>query len=145
MATAENGNKVKVKYTGKLESGKVFGSSEEGKPIEFQIGEGQIIPGFEEAVVGMSEGESKTVEVPSEKAYGPHRDDRVFEVERASIPDDVSVEVGGQLEVRHQNGESTIVTVAEAGPEKVKLDANHPLAGKDLTFDIELLEVEQPA
>jgi peptidylprolyl isomerase len=142
MAAAQEQNKVKVHYTGKLASGEVFDTSAERGPLEFTVGEGRIIPGFEQAVVGMTPGESKAVTIPAEQAYGPHRDDRVFDVPKANLPDDVDAEVGQKLEVRHPDGAKTVVTVSEVGPENVKLDANHPLAGQDLTFDIELVAVE---
>lgn len=141
MAQAKQGDTVKVHYTGKLEDGTVFDSSENREPLQFTIGEGQIIPGFEDAVIGMSEGESKTTRVPSDAAYGPHREEMVVEVDRGQFPPNLSPEVGQQLQIRQPDGQAIIVTITEISPTSATLDANHPLAGKDLTFDIELVQV----
>lgn len=141
MAQAQQGDKVKVHYTGKLAvDGTVFDSSHDREPLEFSIGEGEIIPGFEEAVVGMAPGDSKTEEIPSDKAYGPHRQEMVAEVDRQQIPEDISVEVGQQLQVQHPSGQVIPVTVTAVEDSKVTLDGNHPLAGKDLVFEIELVD-----
>ena len=141
MAPAKEGDKVKVGYTGKLkEDGSVFASAGENEPLEFTIGEGRIIPGFEQAVVGMNEGDEKTVDVSAEQAYGPHMDDRVVTVHREQLPEDLEPQVGQRLEVRQ--GEQTVpVVVTDISEKQVTLDANHPLAGKDLEFDIKVLEV----
>lgn len=141
MGRAENGDTVTVDYTGKLEDGTVFDSSEDREPLEFTIGEDQVIPGFEKAVVGMNPGESKTAKLPVEEAYGPRRDDMVFEVDPAQFPEDLDPEVGERLQVRQETGETFEVTVADVGESAVTLDANHPLAGRELTFDIELKEI----
>jgi len=141
MAEAKQGDTVKVHYTGKFEDGTVFDSSTDRDPLQFTIGEGQIIPGFEQAVIGMNPGESKTVDVPSEKAYGPHREELVMEVDRAKFPEHIKPEVGQQLQIPQAQGQAIIVTVTNISESSVTLDANHPLAGKDLTFDIELVEI----
>lgn len=142
MAKAKEGDKVKVHYTGKLADGTVFDSSvERGEPLEFTIGEGRIIPGFEQAVLGMEKAESKTIVIESGDAYGPHREDMVAEVERSQLPPDIDPQVGQQLQVQQDNGQSIVVTVTEVGEEKITLDGNHPLAGKDLAFDIELVSI----
>lgn len=141
MTQAKEGDTVKVHYTGKLSDGTVFDSSDERSPIEFTIGEGQVIPGFEEAVVGMEPGESKTATVPSEKAYGPHQGEMMFEVGRDQFPQDVQPEPGQQLQIRQPDGRTFFVTVNEISESSVTLDANHPLAGKDLVFDIKLEEI----
>lgn len=141
MAPARDGDTVKVHYTGKLADGTVFDSSKERDPLEFTIGEGRIISGFEQAVVGMSPGDSKTADVSPEEAYGPHRKEMVLVVERKELPEDLEPEVGQQLQLRQDDGRAVIVTITQASEANVTLDANHPLAGKDLTFDIELVEI----
>ncbi|MCF6157475.1 MAG: peptidylprolyl isomerase [wastewater metagenome] len=142
MKQARHGDTVKVHYTGKLNDGTVFDSSSNRDPLEFTIGDHELIPDFEKAVVGMSPGESKTVKVKSENAYGPHKDEMVMVVNRDQFPEDVTPEVGQQFKVRTTDGRTTVVTVADVTESTVTLDANHPLAGKDLVFDIRLVEVE---
>ncbi len=141
MAQAKTGDTVKVHYTGKLDDGTVFDSSVEREPLQFTIGEGQIIPGFEEAVIGMNPGESKTAKISMDKAYGPHRKEMVAVVPREQIPADLKPEVGQQLQVRQPDGRAMIVVITDVSEASVTLDANHPLAGKDLTFDIQLVEI----
>ncbi|MBN2288090.1 MAG: peptidylprolyl isomerase [Candidatus Glassbacteria bacterium] len=141
MAKAKEGDTVRVHYTGKLEDKTVFGSSADSEPLQFTIGENQIIPGFEEAVVGMKAGEAKTARVPAEKAYGSHRKEMVLEVERSQFPDHLDPKVGEQLQINQADNQPVLVTVAEVSEDKVTLDANHPLAGKELTFEIELVEI----
>lgn len=144
MSKAEEGNKVKVHYTGKLEDGTVFDSSKErDEPLEFTLGDGQLIQGFESAVQGMEEGESKTVNIDSQDAYGERRDDLEMEVEKSELPDEVEPQVGLQLQMKQPGSEQAIpVQITKVTDQKVTLDANHPLAGKNLVFDIELLEVK---
>jgi len=143
MAQAKKGDTVKVHYTGKLTTGEIFDSSEEGGngPLEFTIGEGDVIPGFEEAVIGMSSGEAKTVTIPVEQAYGPRMDELVAEVEREYLPQDAEPKLGQQYEVTQDDGQVFNVTVTEMNDTTVTLDANHPLAGRDLVFDIKLIEI----
>ena len=141
MPTAQKGNKVQVHYTGKLDDGTVFDSSQGGDPLEFTVGQGQVIPGFENGVEGMEIGESKTVNIPVEQAYGPHQPDGVFDVDRSELPPDMPLEVGMRLQSRHSSGRLIEVTVTAIGDDKVTMDANHPLAGKALTFDIELVAI----
>lgn len=141
MAEVKQGDTVKVHYTGKLEDGLVFDSSVDREPLEFTIGEGQIIPGFEEAVVGLGPGDSTTTTVPPEKGYGPYRDDLVLSVERARLPEDMDPQVGQRLQSQQDDGETIVFTVTEIGEESITLDANHPLAGKDLVFEIELVGI----
>lgn len=141
MALAQDGDKVSVHYTGKLEDGSVFDSSVERDPLEFTIGEGQIIPGFEKAVIGMEAGQNKTVQIGSDDAYGPHHDAMVQVVERSQIPDDITLDIGAQLQANHPEAGPIILTVTELNDSEVTLDANHPLAGKDLTFEIELVSI----
>jgi peptidylprolyl isomerase len=140
MAAAKPGDRVRVHYTGRLEDGSVFDSSVGGEPLEFTIGSQEVIPGFENAVVGMSPGQSKTENIPVDQAYGPRREDMVISVDRKEIPEDISLQVGQRLRM-NQDGHQIIVTVEQITPENVTLDANHPLAGKNLVFDIELVEI----
>jgi peptidylprolyl isomerase len=141
MAKAKNGDTVKIQYTGKLEDGSVFEASTEGEPLQFTIGSSKIIPGLEEAVVGMNPGESKTVKIPSDEGYGPHRREMVMEVDRNQVPENIKTEVGQQLQMTKPDGQILLVRVTDVSESSVTFDANHPLAGKDLTFDIKLLEV----
>ena len=141
MAQAKYGDTVKVYYTGKLEDGTVFDSNFDRNPLEFTLGEGQIIPGFEKAVVGMHPGESKTVKVSSDQAFGPHQKELILTVDREQIPPDLKPKVGQQLQVSRADGRTIRVEVIEVSESSVTFDANHPLAGKDLIFDIQLLEI----
>ena len=141
MTQAKAGDNVKVHYTGKLDDGTVFDSSVEREPLQFSLGSGNVIPGFEEAIVGMTPGESKTATIPSENAYGPHRPEMVLTVERQQIPDDIPLEVGQQMQIRQPDGGTVPVIVTEMAEGKVTLDANHPLAGETLIFEIELVEI----
>lgn len=140
-AQAKDGDTVQVHYTLKLEDGTVFETSIGGDPLQFTIGEGQLIPGFEQAVVGMSPGESKTVEIPADEAY-PYREELVLVVDRDKLPEDLQPEVGQQLQFQQEDGQIVILTVIDVSESSVTLDANPPLAGEDLTFDIELVEIE---
>ncbi len=144
MSKVKDGDTVKVHYTGKLtEDGTVFDSSEDREPLEFTLGEGQLIPGFEEAVIGMEEGDDTTVEIASEDAYGERREDLELEVAKDDLPDEVDPQVGMQLQMQQQeDGRAIPVQITAVEDDYVKLDANHPLAGKDLTFDIELVELK---
>ena len=141
MAQAKQGDKVKVHYTGKLDDGTVFDSSKEREPLEFAIGDKKVIPGFEEAVIGMDIGEKKTVKLEAEKAYGPYRKELVMVVEKKQLPQDMKPEVGQQLQIKQEKNPPIIVTITKVSDNDVTLDANHPLAGKDLTFEVELVEI----
>lgn len=142
MTHAEKGNTVKVNYEGRLQDGRVFDSSSaHDEPLEFTVGEGKVIPGFEEAVVGMAVGESKEVTVPSDKAYGERRDELIGNVKRENVPEDIDLKVGTELQVKMDNGVVIPAVVVGLDDNTVTIDANHPLAGEDLTFDIELVEV----
>jgi len=134
------GDTVKVHYTGKLQDGTVFDSSLEREPLEFTIGQGEVITGFDHALIGMEVGGSLTVTIQAEYAYGPHYDDLVFEVPRSRLPEDLEPQVGQMLSFQSESG-TLQATVVEASELTVTLDANHPLAGKDLTFEIELVEI----
>lgn len=141
MVQAKYGDTVKVHYTGKLEDGTVFDSSTGGDPLQFTIGDGNIIPGFEQAVMGMMPGDSKTEMIPTDQAYGPHMEEMVVVVERQQMPADLAPEVGQQLQIQQATGEVIPVIVTDISDLTVTLDANHPLAGEDLTFEIELVEI----
>ncbi len=141
MAQAKTGDTVKVHYTGRLDDGCVFDSSAEREPLEFTIGTGQLIPGFDTAVLDMAPGESKTVRIPPDQAYGPYHEQMVVEADRGQFPPDLNPEIGQQFESTGEDGQSFVVTVTAIEGDKITLDANHPLAGRDLTFDIELVEI----
>jgi peptidylprolyl isomerase len=141
MAAAKNGDSVKIHYIGKLQDGTVFDSSAGRDPLGFTIGGGQVIPGFEEAVIGMSRGEAKQVMIPAHKAYGPRNEELLMPFPRNQVPPDLNPEVGQKLQLSGPNGEPVMVSVAEITEESIILDANPPLAGEDLTFDIELVEI----
>jgi len=138
---AQENDTVTVNYTGKLDDDTVFDSSIGKDPLQFTIGAGQMIPGFEKAVIGMKVGESKTVTIPAEEAYGSYREDLVQEVNRDELPPDMEPEVGMILQGSMMNGQVAIFTVTDVNDTTVTLDANHPLADQDLTFEIELLEI----
>lgn len=142
MQQAKQGDKVHVHYRGKLDDGTVFDSSEGSEPIVFTIGSGDVIPGFEHAVEGMTSGEKKTERIAAENAYGERRDELVFTVGREQMPENTEVEVGDTLQVGFPDGSSAAVQVAGIDDGSVTLDANHPLAGKNLTFDLELVDIE---
>lgn len=141
MVPAKRGDTVKVHYTGTLEDGAVFDSSREGDPLEFTIGGGQIIPGFEDAVIGMTPGESRKQLIPAADAYGSPRPDMRVELERATIPPELDLFPGQEFQLQDPEGRVTQVVVSALTDTTVTLDGNHPLAGKDLYFQIELLEI----
>ncbi len=141
MTQAKHGDTVKVHYTGRFDDGQVFDSSSGREPLQFTIGQGQIIPGFEAAVLGMVPGQTKTEKILSDQAYGNHDENMVAEIERKLVPEDLKPEIGQELEMQRPNGETIPVIVTNVTESHVTIDANHPLAGKDLTFDIELLEI----
>ena len=138
---AQAGDTVKVHYTGKLEDGTVFDSSQGREPLEFTIGSGALIEGFEQAVVGMAPGEAKTVQIPSVEAYGPHHEEMVQEIEREVIPSEIEIDIGIRLQASQGEGPPLILTVVEMSESTITVDANHPLAGEDLTFEIDLVEI----
>ena len=140
-ATANDGNTVEVHYTGTLEDGTTFDTSVGREPLEFTLGEGKMIPGFEEAVKGMQVRQSKTVTIPTEEAYGPYRDDLVLTVKRDQLPEGLDLKVDQQLQMQQTDGRTAVVIVTDVSEETITVDANHPLAGKDLTFKLELVEI----
>jgi peptidylprolyl isomerase len=141
MAQAQQGDTVRVHYTGTLSDGTVFDSSQGRDPLEFTLGQGKVIPGFEQAVIGMGLGESRTAQIPVNQAYGPRDERMVLEIDRQQVPEDVELEIGDQLQLRRRDGDMSVVTVTDMTESSVTLDGNHPLAGEDLTFDIELVEI----
>ena len=167
MAKAEQGSRVRINFTGTLEDGTVFDSTLEGEecgdtchdedcheddchdpgcgcapgPIALTIGAGELFPQLEEALIGMAPGERKTITIAAEDAFGEYDEERVFTVPRTELPDDLDPEVGEELVLADENDEEIGVTVVEADAESVTFDANHPLAGEDLTYEVELLEI----
>lgn len=136
----QKGDTVKVHYTGKLADGTVFDSSKDrGEPLEFTLGKGQLIPGFEAAVEGKEPGESVTVVIPPERAYGKADPELIFTVPKSQIPDSIPLEAGTPLHLSTDKGQQMDVVISEVGPDEVTLDANHALAGKELTFEIDIL------
>jgi peptidylprolyl isomerase len=144
MTEVKRGDNVKVHYTGKLDDGTVFDSSVGKEPLEFAVGSGQVIQGFEEGVVGMKVGESKVVHIPVEKAYGERNDEMVIQAPIEQVPPDLNPELGMRLEMGGAKGEILRVVVTEITDTHITLDANPPLAGKALTFEIELVECAAP-
>ena len=142
MGQAKHGDTVKVHYRGKLHDGSVFDATFDREPLQFTIGGGQIIPGLEEAVVGMNPGDSKTTELPVEKGFGPHREDLVVVVSKSKLADlDLEPEVGELVSIPQPDGPPVDATVAEVTESEVTVDFNHPLAGEDLSFDIKLVDI----
>lgn len=140
MTQAKSGDTVEVHYTGKLEDGTEFDTSVDGDPLKFTLGSGQVIPGFEQAIIGMKAGESRTATIAAEEAYGPRQEELVLVVERDRFPPHINPEVGQRLEM-HYDDNRMAVNVTDVSDSSVTLDANHPLAGEDLIFDIELIEI----
>jgi len=144
MAQARSGDTVRIHYTGRLDDGTVFKTSSGCNPLKFKIGKSSLIPAFQETVVGMTPGKSRTVKVAAGEAYGPRRGEMVVAVDRNKFPENVKPSIGLELDICQQNGKVSLVKVIDVSECSVTLDANHPLAGKDLTFDIELVEIIQP-
>mgnify|MGYP001814456507 FL=1 len=141
MTTAKSGDTVRIHYTGTLHDGTEFDSSSGRDPLEFALGGGQVIPGFDSAVDGMSVGENKTVTIPPEDAYGERHDQLVQEVPKNALPDEIDPEVGMHLQSRSPEGQVLNLVVTDVADESITVDGNHPLAGQALTFDIELVEI----
>jgi FKBP-type peptidyl-prolyl cis-trans isomerase 2 len=141
MAQAKMGDTVKVHYTGKLENNVPFDSSMGADPLEIKLGSCRFIPGFEEAIVGMSPGESKTIKIPPERAYGRYREDRVIHMDKKELPEDIVPQEGMVLEICASNGTIVPVQITEVTKSTVTLDANHPLVEQTLTFEIQLVEI----
>ena len=144
MAKAKPGDRVMVHYNGSLEDGTIFSSTyEEDEPFEFTIGEESILPSFQNAVIGMEEGEKRTISVPPQDGYGEHKSEFVLKMERAQAPPELELEVGKRLQIRLNDGTTRVVTVLAINEDSVILDANDPLAGKTLQFEIELVQIVQ--
>ena len=141
MSEAKTGDKVKVHYSGKLADGTQFDTSANQEPLEFTVGAGEVIAGFEEAVVGMNPGDTKTATINADEAYGDYDDELILEVERDQFPPEITPEVGQRLQLHQPDGEVFGAVVTAVDDQTVTLDANHPLAGQDLTFEIELVEI----
>jgi FKBP-type peptidyl-prolyl cis-trans isomerase 2 len=141
MPVAKQGDTVQVHYTGKLEDGTVFDASWERGPVQFTIGRGQVIAGFEQAILGMNTGESKTTKIPVGLAYGPRRDDMVVTMKRSQLPPGMDPQLGQRLEITQTDNKVLLVTVTSIEDSTLTIDANHPLAGKELIFDFELVKI----
>ena len=140
MSPAKNGDTVKIHLTGRLENGDVF-SKPEDKPFEFTLGSGELIPGFEKGIVGMEVGQTKTIAVPPEEAYGPRNEELMVDVKKTTLPESITPVIGQQLQIRRRSGDLLKVTVAGVDEDTVTLDANHPLAGNTLLFEVKLVEI----
>ncbi len=145
MKIAQKGDVVKVHYTGKHTTGQIFDSSIGQEPLAFVIGEGQMIPGFENGILGMATGSKKTIQIPFMEAYGEAYPELIMEVDRAEIPQEIPLELGMPLNVQTAEGQPATVFVVNLTDTHVTLDANHPLAGKDLIFEVEVVEVSSQA
>ncbi|MEJ2203787.1 MAG: peptidylprolyl isomerase [Gemmatimonadota bacterium] len=141
MASAVEGDTVRIHYTGRLDDGTIFDTSEGREPLEFTVGSGQVISGFDSAVAGMEVNDEKTVTIPPEEAYGPRRDDLMLPMSRSHLPEELDPRVGQRLQMSSPEGRTFQVTVAEIHPDRLVLDANHPLAGQSLIFDLQLVSV----
>jgi peptidylprolyl isomerase len=141
MAQAKEGDKVRVHYEGQLSDGTIFDSSLEREPIEFILGQDTVIPGFEDAVIGMEAGESKDVSIPPEEGFGEYSEDLVVDIEKTILPPEINPELGMQLEVSSEEETPRVFTIADIVEDSITLDGNHPLAGKEIAFKITLLEI----
>jgi len=142
MQAVKNGDTVRVHYHGRLTNGTTFDSSEGREPLEFKVGAGMVIKGFDNGVVDMTIGEKRTLNIPVEEAYGPKNDELIMEFPKSNIPSDLNPQVGMDLQMSNPQGQVFPVKVAAVGEESITLDANHPLAGEALIFDIELVEIK---
>ncbi len=141
MSKVKDGDTVKVHYTGKLENGDVFDSSREQEPFEFTVGNKAVIPGFEKGVLGMEVGDTKTIEIPPEEAYGEKQDELVVEVKKSEFPEDITPSIGQRLQIKQGDGNPIVVTITDLTEDSITLDANHPLAGYTLFFDVEVIDI----
>lgn len=141
--TAAPGDNVKVHYEGFLEDGTLFGSSRETEPVEFTVGEGTLIPAFENAVVGMEEGEKKSVSMEAAEAFGERKEELVHTIGKDQLPSDIDPQIGKAIEIRTGQGDNVRVLITDVSENSLTIDANHPLAGKKISFDIELVEIEK--
>ena len=143
--TAKSGDTVRIHYTGTLTDGTTFDSSLGRDPLEFTLGQAQVIPGLEKAIEGMAVGDTKLVEIPQDQAYGPRNPEALQTVDRAMVPGHIPTEPGTRLEVQTADGQRMPVVVSDVNDDTLTLDANHPLAGQDLKFDVELVEIANAA
>lgn len=141
MQQVKNGDTVKVHYHGKLNDGSTFDSSQGREPLEFEVGSGMVIQGFDNGVTGMAVGEKKTINIPADEAYGQKEDDRIMDFPLDRFPPDMKPEVGMELNMSNGQGQNIPVVITEVNENSVTLDANHPLAGKELIFDLELVDI----
>lgn len=141
MSAVIAGSKVKIHYTGTFDGGEVFDSSREVEPLEFEVGAGQVIPGFDNAVIGMTVGETKQVRLLEEEAYGPYNQEMVFDADPTQFEEGLIPEIGQQFQTEMEDGTPLLLTVKSVDDGKVVLDANHPMAGKALNFDLEVVEI----
>ncbi len=141
MSKVKHGDTIRIRYVGKLEDGTVFDSSEGRPPLEFTVGEGDLIPGLEQGVIGMSVGETRTITIPAELGYGPYMKERVFEMDRKRMPGNFNIEAGLRLQMYRADGMPIMVTVVGVSENTLTIDANHPLAGKTLIFETTVLEI----
>jgi FKBP-type peptidyl-prolyl cis-trans isomerase 2 len=144
MAQAKEDDTVRVHYTVKLDKDTIVGSTKDQEPLQFTLGKGQVLPGFEQAVVGMNSGESKTVLVTADQAFGPYLDEMVVVVDRGRLPEGLNPKEGDRIQLQTRSGEAVTVSVMGVSESTITIDGNHPLAGKDLIFDIEFIEVVRP-
>lgn len=143
MTQAKEDDTVRVHYTAKLDNDTIIGSTKNQEPLQFTVGKGQVLPGFEQAVVGMNSGESKTIILAAEQAFGPHLDEMVVVVDRERLPEGLNPKEGDSIQLQIRDDETMIVSVTGVSESTITIDGNHPLAGKDLIFDIEFIEVVQ--
>lgn len=141
MTEAAHGDTVNIHYTGKFTDGTVFDSSSGREPLAFELGSGQVIPGLDKAMRGMTVGAKKTIDIPADEAYGPHHPEGVQQVQRDQLPQEIETKVGTQLQATGADGQTINLTIVEESDDVITMDANHPLAGKDLVFDVELVSI----
>ncbi len=142
MSVVATGNKVKIHYTGTFDDGEVFDSSREVDPLEFEVGAGQVIQGFDDAVIGMKVGETKNVRLLEDEAYGPYNPEMVFDADPSQFEEGMALEIGQQFQTQMEDGTPLLLTVKSLEGEKITLDANHPMAGKVLNFDLEVVSID---
>lgn len=141
MQVVKKGDTIKIHYHGTLYDGSIFDSSKQREPLEFEVGSGMVIPGFDDGVMNMKVGDVKTINIPFDEAYGPVQEEMIIDFPRNQFPEDMQPEAGMQLQMSDKSGQNFPVVIISANDEIVKLDANHPLAGKDLTFELELIDI----
>ena len=143
MAVAQAGDRVTIHYIGTLDNGRIFDSADDDNPLSFTIGRGEIFPALEDAVIGMKVGSANNVEIPAEKAFGPHRKENMISVPRSSFPAERELRVGEKISLTFGDGEERVMRIVKDENDEVTLDGNHPLAGLDLTFALQLVDVEK--